>query len=275
MRPALALCALALCGWTFVPCLADEEAGQPLEEAEHIISPGQLHAVHKVSDKNNDGKMSFHELMDHYLKTRKSAAGQEISGVFEVIDHDKDGKVSLDEVRDGHDEDSIHWHFETSKFHLADHDKSGFLSEEELISTVFPGTSYEMQLLSANHSIQMWDKDGDGHLDRKELFAFASDGNHPENDDSVRQDNADRVNEDFLKLDLDGNGKLDAHELLPLSSGLHHIKDTLNEFFKLADSDSDQHLTADEMVASRSSIAGLECHYHLLELANLTDHNDL
>merc|ERR1712064_249980 len=78
--------------------------------------------------------------------------------------------------------------------------------------------------------------------------------------------------EDFAKLDTSGDGFLTADELRAWESGRFHVEDSLKKLFEIADSDSDMHVTANELIAAREEVAATDVQYHFIEWA---EHHEL
>merc|ERR1712032_27263 len=77
---------------------------------------------------------------------------------------------------------------------------------------------------------------------------------------------------DFAKLDSDGNGFLSAEELRVWESGRFHLEEAMKSLFEMADSDSDMHVTADELDSVRQRVGDTDAHFHLVKWA---EHHEL
>jgi len=154
---------------------------------------------------------------------------------------------------------------EKEKFKVADTNKDGFLSVEELPSLFYPETHDGVLEVTAKHTLDQKDKDGDGQLSQKEFWeGEVADGQDTEISDEEK--------EDFKKLDADGNGFLNLGELKVWDSGMFHTSEAMKKIFEIADKDNDMHLSADEIEAAREMIAGSDAQYHLMEWA---EHSEL
>jgi len=71
--------------------------------------------------------------------------------------------------------------------------------------------------------------------------------------------------EEFKKLDKDGDGHLDVHELMPWESGESHVEHAMARLFEHADTDKDGHVSAKELAEAREKLAGSDAHHYLTE----------
>jgi len=94
------------------------------------------------------------------------------------------------------------------------------------------------------------DTDGDGKLSFKEFH-----------EDEISED-------DFKKLDADGNGLLSLEELKPWEGGMLHPQESIKRIIEIADKDKDMHLTADELHEAMEKINEDEyINEHFMEFA--------
>jgi len=195
-----------------------DDAGVPVEDIDEgidqdALTPQQLRGIHEHMDKDKNGKASMTEMFDYATEMRKIIASKHTADLLEEMDIDKDGKLSLDELlevmnqsSEGSNEEEKNEslkrsELEKDKFDVADTNKDGFLSVEELPALFYPDTHDGVLEVTAKHTLGKKDKDGDGHLSQKEFW---------EGDVANRQDPdlSDEEKEDFQKLDADGNGFL-------------------------------------------------------------------
>jgi len=259
-----------------------DDAGVPAEETDEgidqdALTPQQLRGIHERMDKDKNGKASLTEVLNYAAEMRKIIAAKDIAVVLEEMDADKDGRLSLDELlkdmgkwSDGIDEEEKkesvkRADIEKEKFKVADTDKDGFLSVEELPSLFYPETHDGVLEVTAKHTLAQKDKDGDGQLSPKEFW----EGEVVDGEDAAISD---EEKEDFRRLDADGNGFLSSEELKEWESGMFHTKDAMRKIFDIADKDNDMHLSADEIEAARDMIAGTDAQFHFMEWA---EHSEL
>merc|ERR1712039_1094297 len=105
-------------------------------------------------------------------------------------------------------------------------------------------------------TIRLKDADKDGKLTPKEFWEAQDDDSNWESEEEK---------EEFRKLDKNGDGLLEAQELLAWESGKFHMSEAMTNLIKLADTDGDKHLTADELVKASTQIATSDAQFHLSE----------
>jgi len=238
------------------------------------ITREQLHKLHAKMDGDTNSKLSLDEVFQFLDETRKSAAVKRSKEDMESADANKDGKVSLDElmkdmyggyeneVTDPKDTAALQQHKvnDAEKFKAADRDGDGLLDQLELAAFFNPEIQEDVMLISAQLALEERDHDKDGLLTFEELYERRSalETTHeqaeedkleptPAEDDDAEQESLDR--EEFKKLDKDGSGKLDVKEVLTRESGHLYTMEALETFMKLADADSDHHVTIEELHA--------------------------
>lgn len=130
-------------------------------------------------------------------------------------------------------------------FTMADKDRDGELSSDELVVFYDPAT-YNQVL--AQEAIQEKDNNSDGLLSMTEFFYSLARGPRLQEEDISYTQSA-----DFKALDSDGSGALDESEVAVWESGWHHSKLELELLFKSADSNGDGRMTQHEFVAFGAS----------------------
>jgi len=230
-----------------------------------------MRAMHEKIDKNKDGKASLVEVLAYSDEMRKRIAVKDIHTILDEMDSDKDGKLSLDELLkdmeqwgEGDEQDKnealARKELETAKFKVADSNQDGLLDPEELPALFYPETHDGVLELTVKSTLKQKDADGDGFLTPKEFW----EGDAVDGEDLAISE---EETADFMKLDKDGNGKLDLEEMKLWESGKFHTEEAMKKLFDIADKDSDMHVTAAELDAAREQIAGSDAQYHLMEWA--------
>jgi len=219
----------------------------------------QLKKLHAYFDNDADGQVSMSEIWNFSQVTQKLIAAKEAAEEMPLMDGDKDGKLSLDEILKSHyeeaDEEEVLHKFKArdgEKFKAADTNNDGFLDISEFSLFSCPMLNDDVLQTVTRHSLQDEDEDKDGFLTVDEFS-----GKLEENSERSEEDL-----ETFKKLDTDGNGKLDEQELLPWESGHFHKKQDMEDFMGFADTNSDQHVTWEELkdVQEKNHVA--DYHFH-------------
>jgi len=235
------------------PPMDNEDDGY---EPEQQTTPEQLKKLHAYFDNDADGQVSMSEIWNFSKVTQKSIAAKEAAEEMPEMDGDKDGKLSLGEILKSHygeagDEEVLH-KFKArdgEKFKAADTNNDGFLDLSEFSSFSYPMLNDDVLQTVARHTLQDQDEDKDGFLTVDE-FSLEETG-----------ETSEEYLETFKKLDTDGSGKLDEQELLPWESGHFHKKQDMENFMQLADTNSDQHVTWEELNAVQEEDHGAEYHF--------------
>merc|ERR1712151_594804 len=130
----------------------------------------------------------------------------------------------------------------------------------------YPETHPDVLEFAVRESMRRKDRNGDGRLDLHEFW---------EADREAGYDDGALTEEeiiDFKKLDLNGDGVLEKDEVTNWESGRFHVHESMKKLFDLADSNSDMHISADELIQAREAVASSDAQYHLVEWA---DHAEL
>eukprot|EP00746_Dinoflagellata_sp_MGD_P139956 gnl/MRDRNA2_/MRDRNA2_73293_c0_seq1.p1 gnl/MRDRNA2_/MRDRNA2_73293_c0~~gnl/MRDRNA2_/MRDRNA2_73293_c0_seq1.p1 ORF type:complete len:333 (+),score=108.92 gnl/MRDRNA2_/MRDRNA2_73293_c0_seq1:107-1105(+) len=256
-----------------------------------LISHDDMMKLHSAFDYDGDGKVSMSEVLKFASTLHKEAAKKNVDSSLKQLDTSGDGQLSLEEVLAGVDmqsneeEQEVHerdpaakekWQmeaearkqFEIEKFQAADVDSDGVLTKEELSHFFHPGTHHESLKLMALDTLKRRDKDGNGKLSESEFLQLQDD------DEEALQEHewTEGHKEEFRKLDKDGDGHLDVHELMPWESGMSHVEHAMTRLFEHADTDKDGHVSAKELAEAREKIRGSDAHHYLTEW---TAHSDL
>ena len=129
-----------------------------------------LKKAFEAFDKVNDGQITFQELKEGLLQLKSANINEEeIKRLFDSIDVDKNGRIdyseflaaTLQKVNYSKQERLL------EAFHKFDKDNSGFITKDELISTLKASKSQEKEI---EEIIKAVDKNGDGNIDYMEFL---------------------------------------------------------------------------------------------------------
>jgi len=129
-----------------------------------------LKKAFEAFDKVNDGQITFQELKEGLLQLKSANINEEeIKRLFDSIDVDKNGRIdyseflaaTLQKVNYSKQERLL------EAFHKFDKDDSGFITKDELISTLKASKSQEKEI---EEIIKAVDKNGDGNIDYMEFL---------------------------------------------------------------------------------------------------------
>jgi len=215
--------------------------------AESSISPltkQRVAALHPKLDTDEDGKVSFSELVEFSDSMRRKSQRATAEGSLPVTDRDGDGKVSKKELLATFLDKESKDHAEAA-FEVMDVDGDGALDIEEFSHMYVADDSSPATLeLMGKPMVKRMDSDGDGLVSEKEFEKFTA-----LHDSAVFADA-------FSKLDKDGSGKLDAAEMLTVATGRfaehHDMRQTLGK----ADADGDGHISLEELHGAREDLSG-------------------
>eukprot|EP00927_Polykrikos_kofoidii_P069272 TRINITY_DN6465_c0_g2_i1.p1 TRINITY_DN6465_c0_g2~~TRINITY_DN6465_c0_g2_i1.p1 ORF type:complete len:272 (+),score=61.01 TRINITY_DN6465_c0_g2_i1:207-1022(+) len=233
-----------------------------------VLLARELRALHAAFDGDGDGKVSVDDVGDFWRRTNLPYARATVD--VAMTDADGDGKISFDEFSGAnfaHPGDLGEHELMTDeselRFRFADNDNDGLLARDEFITASNPQTSDELCLKLAEKMVERKDKNKDLLVEFDEFV-----GGHEE---MFRRDSSAKASfqDDFSFLDVDGNKKLTAAEMVDYISGYDAVKSNVAEVFKLADSDSDGFITADELVAARRAMSEYASHHELRWLHEL------
>jgi Ca2+-binding EF-hand superfamily protein len=271
---------------TLKEAYVDEEGGDhpsDFEDEDSVwtnehLTKEQFQKLHKKADASGDGKITISELLDFSDLTRTAIVQKDAGEGFPGMDGDDDGKISLNELlentvgpidagKEDADEKAMR-ELDTAKFKAADKNGDGFLDKDESVGFLYPELNDGVLSLVATDSLKTKDKNNDGELEHLEFWA-AADGEEEDDIDkeTPNQDILDNQKEEFGKLDLNKNGKLDATELKHWESGRFHTVDALTHLFGIADEDEDGFVTASELDKSRLHLSNHIGIPHLQEWA--------
>jgi len=234
-----------------------EDVSPPEGDDDGELNEEDLKGVHSKIDKNGDGKISLAEVLDYSHSMQKAMAAKQVAEYLDMMDKNQDGKVSLKEFVDPSDEsqeDAMEGlsdkekeverksrELEVGKFKIADKNGDGFLDAAELPTAISPEMAEETLGLIGEHTLDRLDANKDGELDFKE---FASEGTAGE---ALDKDAESELDQQFKKLDLDGNGKLNLKEVTRWESGDFQVTHAMDEFFTNADANKDDQLSLAEV----------------------------
>lgn len=223
-----------------------------IDEPEEKVTPEQLKKLHAKMDADADGKVSTSEFWNFSYMTQLSSEAKQAAEIMPEMDGDSDGKLSLDEVFKSYYGEREEFDHEKArdgeKFGAADTNSDGLLDLKEFTSFAYPYFHDNVLPTVARHHVQDADEDGDGLLAIDEFMGKLA---------GVDKRSAEDL-QTFKKIDKDGSGKLDEQELMPWVSGHFQKKQDMKSFMQLADTNSDQHVTLEELDA----VHGKEHHAH-------------
>lgn len=257
-----------------------EKPGYSYREPEYeVLSSHVAHRMHDKIDADGDGAISKKEIATFARDTRLAIVKKEYSGAIEGFDTDRNDKVDVPEFlqalfgsdvpgeeaedlvgnKRGHMKEMKD--LEVAKFRVADQNKDGFLSRDELLCALHPEIHDGVLEIVARATMKKRDIDGDGELTRKEFTEDDSDefagelGLH-----------------NFASVDADSSGKLSLQEVMAWESGSHHVDETVDHLFSHADGDDDNFLSKEELEGARESLANSAVTSEMLSWA---EHHDL
>eukprot|EP00747_Dinoflagellata_sp_TGD_P166559 gnl/TRDRNA2_/TRDRNA2_189517_c0_seq1.p1 gnl/TRDRNA2_/TRDRNA2_189517_c0~~gnl/TRDRNA2_/TRDRNA2_189517_c0_seq1.p1 ORF type:complete len:326 (-),score=83.57 gnl/TRDRNA2_/TRDRNA2_189517_c0_seq1:85-1062(-) len=261
-----------------------EDFGDAAEhEDKRPFTKEELDVMHGLLDADKDGKASLAEMVAYWMKMRTEQSKVDIKDALDDMDEDKDGKISEKEAVKTFDEGALEegvskeqleevansWfmkeriELDKRKFSAADKNKDGFLNEEELPLFLNPEIDDEVLDAANKHTLESKDADKDGLLNLTEFF-FGEPLRHlGELEEGSHERLPDEDIELFHKMDKNGDGKLDFHELRPRESGVMHVQEAMEGLIALADRDKDGHLTLEEMHDTRRPQAEISAQMHL------------
>lgn len=232
----------------------EEDAGG--DEVE-LLTHDELKAVHAKFDLNKDGKASLAELQQFAKHMRRKLAIKDTQRYLADMDNaPMDGKLSLKELIKGEsaliDGEQPQGEAEEAhvkdKFHAADADSDGVLSQDEIVSFFHPSSSDKVLTVLAKFWMESgFDKNKDGKIDLSELKSEYDEETAPE----VLQ-----------KHDKDKDGLLDLEEVKNLESGRMAQEEGVAQILQAADTDKDGHVTVDELLIAEE-LLGTAAHEHL------------
>jgi Ca2+-binding EF-hand superfamily protein len=240
------------------------------------LTDNQLRRLHKLMDLDGDGKLSLSESLGFSKNMGKMIASKDVGAILEEVDTSKDGRLSIDEhvadiqsQAEGGDEEEMRemqarLEVEKAKFAAADNNNDQHLDNHELTALYYPETHEDVLSVTVLESLKRKDKNDDSQLSAHEFWETEAGSG----DDALTEEEM----ADFRRLDLDGNGFLNADEIRSWESGRFHTEEAMRNMIDAADKDHDMHLSVDEMAKAREAIAQSDAQYHLIEWA---EHHEL
>ncbi|UKJ89866.2 hypothetical protein MACJ_003120 [Theileria orientalis] len=160
-------------------------------------------------DLNSDGVLSKDELDKYSSKLSKVISNRQLANEMATIDRDRDGNVTFNELlaafsnEVGEEDASQNKEPLKLRFNLADKNKDGMLSLEELGDLVNPSRNADLLDLELNDVIKAHDEDGDGKISFTEYKKYRT-----ENGEDETQSLS-----DFKQFDKNSDGFLTKDEL--------------------------------------------------------------
>eukprot|EP00927_Polykrikos_kofoidii_P003110 TRINITY_DN1122_c0_g3_i1.p1 TRINITY_DN1122_c0_g3~~TRINITY_DN1122_c0_g3_i1.p1 ORF type:complete len:293 (+),score=78.65 TRINITY_DN1122_c0_g3_i1:29-907(+) len=260
-------------------CNGDDDANEFEEHDmdEDTLSEHQLRRLHKQMDADGDGQLSFKESLEYAKAVTKSIARKDVKKIIEEIDKSKDGLISLEEhmadiqdLAQGGDEEEMNelphrMEIEKAKFLAADENQDQHLQAHEVASLFYPETHDGVLSVKTRETLRQKDKDGDGRMSPMEFWEV------DESDGEDGQLSAEEIS-DFENLDTNKDGFLTVEEVQFWEGGDFHTHSAMKKMFEVADTDSDMHLSADELAHASDELSLSDAQYHLIEWA---EHHEL
>eukprot|EP00927_Polykrikos_kofoidii_P003111 TRINITY_DN1122_c0_g3_i2.p1 TRINITY_DN1122_c0_g3~~TRINITY_DN1122_c0_g3_i2.p1 ORF type:complete len:281 (+),score=74.52 TRINITY_DN1122_c0_g3_i2:81-923(+) len=255
----------------------DAVAFDDQEIDEDSLNAEQLRGLHKHMDADGDGQLSFEETLQYAKGVTRSLAEKDIKAVIEEVDTSKDGLVSLEEhmadiqdLAQGGDEEEMNelphrMEIEKAKFLAADENQDQHLQAHEVASLFYPETHDGVLSVKTRETLRQKDKDGDGRMSPMEFWEV------DESDGEDGQLSAEEIS-DFENLDTNKDGFLTVEEVQFWEGGDFHTHSAMKKMFEVADTDSDMHLSADELAHASDELSLSDAQYHLIEWA---EHHEL
>uniref|UniRef100_A0A7S1RUB9 EF-hand domain-containing protein n=1 Tax=Alexandrium catenella TaxID=2925 RepID=A0A7S1RUB9_ALECA len=225
------------CGCALVLSGAVVTADDPTHlTAEHVDT------LHKEFDFDKDGKLSLEELHQAATDMRKRTAVREMKGAMPQFDTDGDGRVSRTEfyemVKPGPDsEDALTQEYVDKLWEASDKNADGILEPEELTRLYHTESDESLMAMAGDSVLKSIDTDGDGTVSRKE---FVEDGGD--------------TDANFDELDKNNDDKLESSELVHMATERFSHEQEMRELIKIADSNLDDHISFEELMAARVNL---------------------
>jgi len=243
------------------PAEGSEEGSEEAEEAEEgeegseedgdDFTLEQFEQLHAKIDADNNGKLSLDEILQFSHTSHKVGAAKQSKDMMKEMDQDKDGKVNATEyskdllaaqTKMDRDKFNIQKIEEQHKFEETDANHDGFIDQLEFEA------SLQHKNVAAS-TLSNKDTDYDELLTIKEFYGSGG------TEDQERTFDDDDM-QTFKDLDTDGSGKLDLQELIVWESGQMSTEEAMRDLMNIADTDSDQHITVEEVVAAQGKDEG-------------------
>jgi calcium-binding protein CML len=256
------------------PPAVDEEDGEGTSSSSDAdpefdmtpLTSEEMRALHKKMDENGNGQVSLSELVEFARKARRKIAELEMSEIVQKFDIDKDGKVSLKEylaenaVRHPSKQKDEVEQEKTQEFKDNDDNKDGLLDIEELTGIYHHHLNDKVETKLTAVAMKDKDLNKNGALTIEEFYQHVTDG------EGGAGDISDDDRTEFKKLDVDGSGTLTLKELKAYESGHFHSEEGMKKMMEVADQNSDNVLTADELDNAKDNLAthdNVDAHMYL------------
>jgi len=225
----------------------------------------------KAADKNGDGVLNRDELQS--MISPEEGLLLSADGSIEHFDLDGDGKLNLMEFREVLNEydmgdDDMEDDDDEPAALLDEHPSSDDFENDELETdpnsddpeTESETDSDDIETTKTNKT----DTQGEG--ERSNGTSLLSKARVVSKGDDMAS--SDEAQADFARLDVNHDGLLDSSEFQRWESGQLDLEADMQHMFKVADKDSDDQLTLDEMLAARKQISASDARFTLEALAD-------
>lgn len=239
-----------------------------------------LRSVFSKADENQDGQLSVQELekwIAAKVKEHYSQAVRDNFWIFSALDKNHDGRVSWDEyhvnfmLEKGFDDNYAKHHPEDHKglersvkekilldkaswFEAANSDPDA-LNIDEFLTFRHPEHSHVSLLKMVNDIISNLDENGDEHLSEEEFAQLTPDETNGQSKEEWKKE---RILEFRQSIDQNGDGKASRQELLMYNDPENpvHAKSEARELVAQADTNGDNKLSLDEVLAKKDIFLG-------------------
>lgn len=206
------------------PRLASAEDAEDLHEDKiHKLSREEsdirMGRLFHLIDANKDNIVDSAELEEFNKVNVQRIHDLQLDHEMQMIDDDKNGFIDLQELQQSFPPDSGSYESFSDglsrRFDVADKDKDGKLSKEELHCLLNPGMDDEMLRLEVQDIMRAHDKNGDGLISIAEYVSTKTDN----------EDVGELLESGFKPFDLNGDGMLSEAEIV--AAFLEEAKDEL------------------------------------------------
>lgn len=240
----------------FVALVLLNPSGGVCQETHRALKTAELQGIHHRMDADGDSSVSMDEGLAYVKVHLKKEAVNGTMKILQKTDKDGDGylshhefKAELEELKMDEDLKELL----EGMFPDFDEDGSKLLDLDEaaiLFSWMVRAKSFDRNL--------------DGRVSFKEFYKVV--WLKAPSEESKKENKA-QARIIFKKLDLDGDKRLSPKEFYAYESGVFAGQETLRKLFEVADADSNQRLSIDELLAVREDPAflGTSASHHIMK----------